>query len=72
MDSNTVTKKNKYNLFPERTLDMNQLIKLPLPNTTDKLTIHITPIKADKVLKSLKSLNKNCTSAIGLGIVKIK
>lgn len=27
---------------------MNQLIKLPLPNTTDKLTIHITPIKADK------------------------
>jgi len=51
---------------------MNQLIKLPLPNTTDKLTIHITPIKADKVLKSLKSLNKNCTSAIGLGIVKIK
>ena len=48
MDSNTVTKKNKYNLFPERTLDMNQLIKLPLPNTTDKLTIHITPIKADK------------------------
>lgn len=27
---------------------MNQLIKLPLPNTTDKLTIHITPIKEDK------------------------
>lgn len=27
---------------------MNQLIKLPLPNTTDILVIRITPINADE------------------------
>lgn len=36
---------------------MNQLIKLPLPNTTDKLTIRITPINADKETPEVPVVN---------------